>query len=534
MTSQSNFCCENLECDKEYGSYNNLLRHYRANRQHKPDNLENKKKPSAKELVCDTLLPSNIGEVTRSARIKAFLSSLSVEEIKEHILPLAAENFSPWELLLFSATTSNGCVNTAKLSRDFDTLRQLLFNTYPEMKPFFGENIRVDTFGIATLHDMVKFILDNKKLLCQAVLEAENGMLFREGIMPLVYEKYKANFVEFASGIVGSFSLGQKQLQDVLRNTWGKYLSSVLGVNVIPPKALIVESLQKKKQELTQLIGLKFEVHDELVVAKVNVAKYLEYLLSRPAIQISEIAPNDKILVYQFTDMAPWLKWSRYFTGITTTRLKVVECHNLSRLTITAGVYLGPDDYATIKKCFGGVYEEYRKLNKIQIPQCENPTEVFYRSCADGKQRRVDTGNSSSRSTYPIPDAPEHSTLLGNMMVISTGPVWTVEDTKKIEEEWNKIKTPTTRSEFARKNLGNQGRANLTCCDMQNYFPGAMHLAIRSVETLSVQIGMCAVGKLGYITSLAVVTVLTIKNDMPDTKIIGRSIMIISIQWCFS
>ena len=207
----------------------------------------------------------------------------------------------------------------------------------------------------------------------------------------------------------------------MLRNTRGKYL-------------------KKKKQELTQLIGLKFEVHDELVVAKVNVAKYLEYLLSRPAIQISEIVPKDKILVYQFTDMAPWLKWSRYFTGITTTCLKVGECHNLSRLTITAGVYLGPDDYASVKKCFGGVYEEYRKLNKIQIPQCENPTQVFYRSCSDGKQRRVDTGNSSSRSTYPIPDAPEHSTLLGNMMVISTGPVWTVEDTKKSRSKI-KIKT---------------------------------------------------------------------------------------------
>ena len=69
---------------------------------------------------------------------------------------------------------------------------------------------------------------------------------------------------------------------------------------------------------------------------------------------------------------------------------------------------------------------------------------------------------------------------------------------------------------------------------MQNYFPGAMHLAIQSVETLSVQIGMCAVGKLGYIISLALVTVLTIKNDMPDTKIIGSPIKIISIQWCFS
>ena len=501
MTSQSNFRCENLECDKEYGSYNNLLRHYRANRQHKPDNLQNKKKSSAKELVCDELLPSNISEGTRSARIKAFLSCLSAEELKEHFLPLVADHFSPWELLLFNATASNGCVNTAKLSRDFDTLRRLLLNTYPEMKTLYGENVGVDTFGcfgITTLNDMVKFILNNKKLLCEAVLEAENGKLFREGLMPLVYEKYKANMVEFASGIVGSFSLGQKQLQDVLRNTWGKYLSSVLGVNVIPPKALIVESLKKKKQELTQLIGLEFEVFDELVVAKVNVAKYLEYLLSRPAINISEIAPKDKILLYQFTDMAPWLKWSRYFTGIITTRLKIVECRNLNRLTITAGVYLGPDDYATIKKCFGGVYQEYRQLNEIHIPQCQNPTKVFYRSCADGKQRRVDTGNSSSRSTYPIPDAPEHSTLLGNMMVISTGPVWTVEDSEKKEQEWNKIQTPTTRSDFARNNLGNQGRVNLTCCDMQNYYPGVMHLAIRSVETLSVQICMCAVGKLGH------------------------------------
>ena len=85
-----------------------------------------------------------------------------------------------------------------------------------------------------------------------------------------------------------------------------------------------------------------------------------------------------------------------------------------------------------IKKCFGGVYEEYRKLNEIHVPQCENPTREFNRSCADRKQCRVDTGNSSSRSTYPIPDAPGHSNLLGNMMVISTGPGWTANNTKKI------------------------------------------------------------------------------------------------------
>ena len=67
--------------------------------------------------------------------------------------------------------------------------------------------------------------------------------------MPLVLEKYQEHFVEFASGIVGSFCLGQKQLQDVLRNKWGKYLAGVLGINIILPKALVVQNLKKKKQD---------------------------------------------------------------------------------------------------------------------------------------------------------------------------------------------------------------------------------------------------------------------------------------------
>ena len=102
MTSQSNFRCENDECNKEYGSYNNLLRHYRVNSQHKPENLETKKKPSAMELVCD-VLPNHRSEGTRSARTKAFLSCLSVREVKEHFLQLAIDHSSHWELLLSTA-----------------------------------------------------------------------------------------------------------------------------------------------------------------------------------------------------------------------------------------------------------------------------------------------------------------------------------------------------------------------------------------------------------------------------------------------
>ena len=66
-----------------------------------------------------------------------------------------------------------------------------------------------------------------------------------------------------------------------------------------------MENRKKKKQKLTQLIGLEFEVHGNVVIAKVNVAKYLEYLLSRPAVQFKKIAPKNKILFNQFTDLAP-------------------------------------------------------------------------------------------------------------------------------------------------------------------------------------------------------------------------------------
>ena len=178
------------------------------------------------------------------------------------------------------------------------------------MKLLVADSV-INSPHINNVNDMVKFVLSNQNLLCKALPDAENGEELREKLMPLVLEKYQENFVEFASGIVGSFCLGQKQLQDVLQNRWGKYLAAVLGVNIIPPKVLVVENLKKKKQELTQLIGLEFKVHGDVVVAKVNVAKYLEYLLSRPAVQFEKIAPKNKVLflpVYRLGTLVKMVK----------------------------------------------------------------------------------------------------------------------------------------------------------------------------------------------------------------------------------
>ena len=74
------------------------------------------------------------------------------------------------------------------------------------------------------------------------------------------------------------------------------------------------------------------------------------------------------------------------------------------------------------------------------------------------------------------------------MLVISNAPVWTYEDSKDMKRKFENLdeKIPVERSEFAENHLGNQGRENLTTCDFNNYLPGTMHLAIRSVEYLSI------------------------------------------------
>ena len=60
----------------------------------------------------------------------------------------------------------------------------------------------------------------------------------------------------------------------------------------------------------------------------------------------------------------------------------------------------------------------------------------FRRSCGDGKERRSSTGSSSAKSSYPIPKAPEHQSQLGNTKLICPHPVWEVEETVVMEEQF--------------------------------------------------------------------------------------------------
>ena len=91
---------------------------------------------------------------------------------------------------------------------------------------------------------------------------------------------------------------------------------------------------------------------------------------------------------------------------------------------------MGGDDYDTVKKCAGTVFDQLKELKTIKNPLSGKEIKIVRRSCGDGKERRSSTGYSSAKSSYPIPEAPEHQSQLGDMKLVCTCSVWTVEDTE--------------------------------------------------------------------------------------------------------
>ena len=93
-------------------------------------------------------------------------------------------------------------------------------------------------------------------------------------------------------------------------------------------------------------------------------------------------------------------------------------------------LWLGGDDYDTVKKCAGAVFDQLKERKTIKHPLSGREIKIVRRSCGDGKKRRSSTGNSSAKCSYPIPEAPEHHCQLGDMKLVCTCPVWTLKTQK--------------------------------------------------------------------------------------------------------
>ena len=91
------------------------------------------------------------------------------------------------------------------------------------------------------------------------------------------------------------------------------------------------------------------------------------------------MVPKEKLVVYHYIDAFPWMQWSKFFTGETAIRVKLVEPHNLLSSIVIVCSWLGPDDYNHISN-----------LDRETLQQLTSLKSVYrLRGIADGCQRRL-------------------------------------------------------------------------------------------------------------------------------------------------
>ena len=107
--------------------------------------------------------------------------------------------------------------------------------------------------------------------------------------------------------------------------------------------------------------------HKGTVVGFTDVKQHIEFLLSQPGLEGVVNLSKNAILLFSYGDLAPFLKWSRYYSGITSLRVKIVEPNSHLSLIITLAVYLGDDNYDNLKPCFQLLYKQLSKLKCVKL-----------------------------------------------------------------------------------------------------------------------------------------------------------------------
>ena len=95
----------------------------------------------------------------------------------------------------------------------------------------------------------------------------------------------------------------------------------------------------------------------------------------------------------------------------------------------SSALWIAGNDYQHAKECGEKVYEQLLSLKCIVHPTTDKEIQLARRSSSD---------SSTARSSFPIPDAPEHhSQLEEHMYVLSQGHEWTQSMTEDLEKEYD-------------------------------------------------------------------------------------------------
>lgn len=316
-------------------------------------------------------------------------------------------------------------------------------------------------------------------------------------LMKKLQNEKQNDFISFSVGTASNFDISQSAYQNILRNKIGKQLEEVIGRNVFVPKNAMTQRLDEIKSSLKEVFDLKFACYNDTMSAYVNIKSAIEHLLSKQNTQQALKAPNNSILIYYYCDAFPWMSWSKFFSGETSIRIKIVEPFNILSTALTVCSFLGPDNYEHIANLCKETFQQLSSLKSVTHPLLGHTIKVFVRGLGDGANRRTITGSSTAMSSYPIEEAPEHFNQLGDMTVCCPKPLRSVEETTQASMnyiQWlgDKKDTPDKRREFTKANYGLTGRQNICNTELDDFYPGTMHRCINSVQTICKRIHQVA------------------------------------------
>lgn len=316
-------------------------------------------------------------------------------------------------------------------------------------------------------------------------------------LMSTVKECNYDQFVSFSAGVASNFNISQSAYQNVLRNNFGKHLEEVIGTNIFVPKDDMVSHLNEIKNSLKNVFQLQYFTHHEMCSAYINIKNAIQHLLGKNNMQQALNCPNNAILVYYYCDAFPWMGWSKFFSGETAIRIKIVEPYNMLSTVLTVCAFLGPDDYSHVSNLCHETFRQLSCLKTVTHPLKKCDISVHIRGLGDGANRRTITGSSTAMSSYPIEEAPEHRTQLGDMGIYSPAPIRTKQMNHQSSikyKQWLGLKADTKerRRQFAKENLGFTGLENISETELTDFYPGMMHRCICSTQTICQRIHQVA------------------------------------------
>ena len=217
--------CPHKNCDKFYVNKKNLNEHFRLNPSHKPDSLVTTRVRITAKECAEKFLDDEKNPYSRNVRVKELCKLLTDEELQLYALPRITKIVTPVDYLLQETT---GTLND--VHQKLVKLKNDLYSRYPEFNSLFCQGSPPETSPREKLAEIVQSNLPHS---CDWIIELGNGTLFKDVIMPKVFQREYHAFEEFSCGMVGAFGIGQKDVQDTLRNKWGKKLETVIGINPI-------------------------------------------------------------------------------------------------------------------------------------------------------------------------------------------------------------------------------------------------------------------------------------------------------------